>query len=419
MLNPAVLARLEEYRAQFQAAEPFRHLCIDDFLRAEIAEKLLADFPEFDRQYAKNEFGQVGGKAARRDLARISPAYREFYDHISSPAFLEPVSRLTGIPGLLFDPRMYGGGTHENVHGQELDPHVDFNYDESLTLHRRLNLILYLNKEWKRAWGGAIGLHSNPRRPAEDRVKEFDPLFNRAVIFETSERSWHGFERINLPPERRHDSRKSVSIYLYTKDRPAEEIAPAHRTFYIPRPLPARFAAGHRLDEDDVRTLKALFLRRDGWIEYYQNQELELNRLVDERTRYLRSVLASVRIPLTGYVLQEAGSARGVHADGWVGPEAEVRLRPLEPVTGLTLRGHLPDSFPQGGRLTAALDGVALCSETLRAGLFDIALRLQAPAERPFTLSLGCTHSYNGARAGASRDGRDLAFMLVELRAHH
>src|SRR5260370_715803 len=82
---------------------------------------------------------------------------------------------------------------------------------------------------------GALELHSNPRRPEENRVQAYNPTFNRAVLFETNERSWHGFPRVELPPAERHRSRKSVSIYLYTRERPAGEIAPVHGTFYVQR----------------------------------------------------------------------------------------------------------------------------------------------------------------------------------------
>ena len=84
-------------------------------------------------------------------------------------------------------------------------------------------------------WGGALEIHSDPRQPFENRVWSYDPLFNRWVMFETNERSWHGFPQIDLPPDRRHLSRRSISIYLYTKDRPAEEIPPIDPTFYVQR----------------------------------------------------------------------------------------------------------------------------------------------------------------------------------------
>ena len=177
--------------------------------------------------------------------------YKTLYDLIESRAFLDFISKITDIPNLLFDPTMFGGGTHENLHGQDLDPHVDFNYDEARQWHRRLNLIVYLNKDWQAEWGGSLELHSNPRKPDENTCQSFSPIFNRGVLFETNELSWHGFPRIDLPIGEHDRSRKSISIYLYTKTRPAQEIAPPHGTFYVQRPLEAWVRPGHILTEDD------------------------------------------------------------------------------------------------------------------------------------------------------------------------
>src|SRR4051812_12636846 len=102
--------------------------------------RLLAEFPSFDARKAVNELGEPGRKAVQSALADVGPAYRKFDELIRSPQFLELISRLTGIPRLLYDPEYVGGGTHENLDGQDLDLHVDFNYHPSRGFHRRLNL---------------------------------------------------------------------------------------------------------------------------------------------------------------------------------------------------------------------------------------------------------------------------------------
>src|SRR5581483_9672075 len=305
--------RAPQYRGEFQSAQPFRHLAIDDFFERDFAEALLTDFPSFDTALAHNEMGEVGGKAVNTRLREIAPVYRELYDLIASQPFLDFMSELTGIPELLHDPGFYGGGTHENLHGQDLDPHVDFNYLEAQQLHRRLNLIVYLNKDWREEWGGGLEIHSNPRRPAENRITTFNPTFNRAILFETNEYSWHGFPRIHLPEGERHRSRKSLSIYLYTRERPAEEIAPLHGTFYVQRPLPSWVRPGHVLSEDDCIALREAVERRDKWIEIYQQMELKKSGQIAKQRGYIESILSQVRAPSTGYILQEGKSA-GIYA---------------------------------------------------------------------------------------------------------
>jgi hypothetical protein len=312
-IPPATSQRADEFRDTFLHAQPFRYVVIDDFFENDFAERLLDEFPSFDRRLAIAESGYTGGKAVNTQIASISPAYEELYGFISSKPFLEFVSRLSGLPDLILDPAMYGGGTHENLHGQELDPHVDFNFDQAEQLHRRLNLIVYLNKDWRQEWGGGLEIHSDPRRPGENEIRTFNPIFNRAVLFETNEYSWHGFPKIDLPEDKRHLSRKSISIYLYTKDRPAGEIAPKHATFYVQRPLPARFVPGHELSQEDVLELRALLIRRDQWIELYQRMELENSRKMEELHGYVRNLEKRIRVPLTGYVLQE-GISSGLYA---------------------------------------------------------------------------------------------------------
>jgi Rps23 Pro-64 3,4-dihydroxylase Tpa1-like proline 4-hydroxylase len=271
MISEQTIRNSPEIQRAFQEARPFRHVQIDNFLELEVCEQLLRDFPSFDKKKAINELGHVGGKAVIENVSSISPFYASFYDYINSKPFLQIISDLTGIPDLLADETLFGGGTHENLDGQYLDAHIDFNIDERRMLHRRLNILIYLNKEWEESWGGSIELHSNPRIPETDEIKAFVPLFNRAVFFETSEYSWHGFPVIRLPQDKKDLSRKSFSIYLYTKDRPAEEVVAPHTTFYVARPFPSHVKPGQVLAESDYQYLRGLMANRDGLIQMYQD----------------------------------------------------------------------------------------------------------------------------------------------------
>jgi hypothetical protein len=275
MISAKILARSEALRRAFGEGKPFRHVVIDGFLDEAACEALLRDFPPFSERYARDEHGGVGRKAVVESASAISPFYSEFHAYINSQPFLSAMEALTGIDALIADPTLFGGGTHENLEGQGLNVHVDFNIDERRMLHRRVNLLIYLNKEWDEAWGGAIELHSDPFNPLVDQSTSYLPLFNRAVLFETNEYSWHGFRRIALPADKKHVSRKSFSIYLYTKDRPVEEVVAPHTTFYVPEPMPAHLRAGHTLSEDDMRELDIRMQGRDGLLRMYQKLLIE------------------------------------------------------------------------------------------------------------------------------------------------
>ncbi|MEO5925332.1 MAG: 2OG-Fe(II) oxygenase [Bryobacteraceae bacterium] len=405
---------VDQYRQAFFTAKPFKHVMIENFFEPSFAEQLLAEFPSFDKKLAINESGYAAGKSVNTNIRSISPAYQHLYETLGSRPFLDYVSQLSGIPDLLLDPKMFGGGTHENLHGQDLDPHVDFNFDEGRQLHRRLNLIVYMNQEWQTEWGGALEIHSNPRRPEENKIHTFDPLFNRCVMFETNEYSWHGFPKINQPEDKRHLSRKSLSIYLYTKDRPAEETAPVHATFYVQRPLPKRFNAGLTLTETDVEDLQRLLARRDQWIELYQKMELRKNAEIAESTAYCDLLSKRTNVPLTGYVLLQGGN-EGLYGDDWASSHVKLRIQVLQPVTGLSVKGFRPESAPQS-KLKVFVDGKPV-AESAISGSFDVPVPVTKAAGDSFELELLCDSKPGWAKD--SGDDRDLAFILTELRAQH
>lgn len=286
LISPKVLGQAAALRASFESAQPFRHLVIDEFLDPAYCHELMRQFPGFDRKHALNEFGEVGGKAVFQNLPALGPAYQRFDRMLRSREFLSFTSEITGIPKLLYDPDYIGGGTHENLEGQELDPHVDFNYHPRTRFHRRLNLILFLNPEWDAAWGGCLELHRNPWLPPEENpIQAVVPAANRCVLFETSEHSWHGFSRIQLPPEKSGLSRRSIAVYFYTRQRPAAETAPDHATVYVQRPLPPHIVPGHTLSEADVHEIRDLLARRDQQHRFLYERELKFSALLDNIVR--------------------------------------------------------------------------------------------------------------------------------------
>jgi hypothetical protein len=420
IVNSALLRNAGEFRRSYESATPFKHVVIESFFDPEFGAALLRDFPRFDPARAMNEFGKIGGKAVNERIRDISPVYSRLDEYLKSGFFLGMMMDLTGISDLLPDPNMFGGGTHENLHGQELDPHIDFNYDPPTKLHRRLNLLVYLNPEWHEEWGGSIELHSDPRQPHANEVKAFLPIFNRAVVFETNERSWHGFPRIELPEDKRHLSRKSLSIYLYTRTRPAHEVVPEHGTFYVQRALPGRYQPGLALAQADIDEIRGLLRRRDQWIQHYQASEIRASAeagALRERIGALDGRIVALegmwRVPALGWALQE-GAASGFYHDGWVDGRATVSYRAARPLSRVCIDGWLPDYFLNGNTIVLRVAG-RTASARVQPGLFTLAAPLAAREGDAFELTIEAELTSSGKRRGDNADERNVAFIMREI----
>jgi hypothetical protein len=273
-ISRLIVNNTSRLRSSFESAEPFPHLVFEDFLERQLLERLQAEFPRFEERNAGSETGKVGRKAVVEDMGSISPAFRELHELIQSQAFLGLVSQLTGIDDLLFDPEYYGGGTHENLSGQGLNYHVDFNYHPLRKWHRRLNLIIFLNESWQPEWGGNLQLIRNAWEDQGRPDVEITPTFGRTVLFETSERSWHGFEPITFGANQASRSRRSVALYFYTHERPSDEVTAEHGTYYVGRPLPTWCAPGLTLTDQHVASLRSQINDREEWVRYMYEREV-------------------------------------------------------------------------------------------------------------------------------------------------
>jgi hypothetical protein len=257
---------------------------ITPFFQPAVAEAMLQEFPVPIESQMRGEAGEKCRKFACHDVRSIGPTYRLVDDYVSSPEFARVMERVTGIQNLLYDPEYHGGGTHDNLSGQGMFAHVDFNLHPTTRYHRRCNAIIYLNKEWNEQWLGNLELHSDPWDFENDQIVSCPPLFNHCVLFETNEHSWHGFQTVQAP-DGRELSRKSFTIYMYTKDRPAEEIAPKHWTTYVLPGPPKHFQAGHTLSAEDVQELKLAFKERNGFLKVMYGRESLLLTRNEELTK--------------------------------------------------------------------------------------------------------------------------------------
>jgi Rps23 Pro-64 3,4-dihydroxylase Tpa1-like proline 4-hydroxylase len=200
---------------------PFKHVSIDDFFSNELAEEFLNAFPLLDDDIWEKQNDQDIEIKYRTNFKsefdipdNLLPAFRIF----NSGIFLKAVSELFDIPKLLPDPFYTGGGLNVTEKGGLLDVHVDGNYHDASGLNRRINVILYLNPGWELGWGGEFGLYNED---GTKLIKKIEPIFNRLVIFDTHDKSFHGLpDPLNFPSDK---NRKSIILYYYTKEeRPSE-----------------------------------------------------------------------------------------------------------------------------------------------------------------------------------------------------
>lgn len=210
--------------------KPFKHVVIDNFLHERVAEELHKQFPKpTDDWYKYDNVFEI--KRAQDDIKKLPEVHKRILADFNTHIFIDHLEQVFGIEGLIPDPSFRGGGLHQIMPGGKLDIHADFNWHKKLKLHRRLNAILYLNKHWQKEWGGHLELWNKDMTACEKKIA---PLFNRMVIFETTDFSYHGHpEKLNFPLG---ESRKSMAWYFYSSERPKEEITQAHSTLFQKRP---------------------------------------------------------------------------------------------------------------------------------------------------------------------------------------
>lgn len=198
-------------RAEYTAAVPFPHIVLGDFFDEGLLDDCLDAFPDQGaRKSAQHRRQQENLKASYNPDELKSSARLLFYIFNSAP-FLQFLEELTGIKGLIADPYFVGGGFHATANGGHLDIHADFNLHPRLRLERRLNVLIYLNRDWTEDYGGCLELWDSSMKECLVKVV---PRFNRCVIFNTTSASWHGHpEPVKHPDD---IPRRSLALYYYT-----------------------------------------------------------------------------------------------------------------------------------------------------------------------------------------------------------
>ncbi|MBU3030440.1 2OG-Fe(II) oxygenase [Paracoccus marinaquae] len=217
-------AASDEYRNR----KPYPYGGFDDFLPEEVLDRVREDLkqlPEsetsFDRPQEKLKTSYIP--------ERLPPYTRNLFYTLNSRPFVQFLENMTGIKGLIPDPYFAGGGIHMVANGGHLDIHADFNHNAILNLERRLNVLIYLNKDWKEEYGGSFEIWNNEMT---EQVASFVPQFNRMVCFNTGSTTWHGNPTTVNHPE--GQPRMSMALYYYTATWDGTK--KSHTTLFKPRP---------------------------------------------------------------------------------------------------------------------------------------------------------------------------------------
>ncbi len=232
------------FAEKYQSAEPYNHICIDNFLPMDIIERVRADLatlPEADRTFDAAE----EKLKSQYSPDRLPDYSRHLFQAFNSRPFIQFLEEMTGIKGLIPDPYFIGAGIHKTLTGGYLNIHADFNVHKQMRVERRLNVLIYLNPPWKEEWGGSFEVWD---KEMKTKVASFAPTENRMCCFSTGSDTWHGNpEPVNHPEGL---PRQSIALYYYTATW--DESRVSHSTLFKPRPGSADKRMGAR---DKVRVV--------------------------------------------------------------------------------------------------------------------------------------------------------------------
>jgi hypothetical protein len=240
--DPAELASLaDRHRPAYLTAAPFPHVVLDGLIPEDVTALLVAEFPAPHQGSWLHYDSSQERKLESTDQSGMGAVTRQLLAELNSSTFVAFLERLTGIPSLIPDPHLEGGGQHQIERGGYLKIHADFNRHPRLDLERRLNLLLYLNRDWTDEYGGHLELWDGEMRHCVQRIL---PVFNRCVVFSTTPSSYHGHPDPLTCPD--GITRRSLALYYYTAASPSEAGNGHHGTLFQARPGEETEAAGSR-----------------------------------------------------------------------------------------------------------------------------------------------------------------------------
>tara|TARA_Y100000389_G_C17423250_1_gene498016 strand:- start:47 stop:925 length:879 start_codon:yes stop_codon:yes gene_type:complete len=208
-------------KLKYQNLKPYPHLVVKNFFNINFLNKVLNEFPNLSEiKSSTNYNNQNEIKFANNNKKSFKKNTRLFFKFLNSNEFLNFIKKLSSIDEkLLPDSFLSGGGLHEIKKGGVLKVHTDFNKHPFKNLDRRINVLIYLNKNWKKKYGGDLELWNKNMKKC---VVKVPPIFNTMVVFSTNDFTNHGHPNPLKCPE--NMSRKSIAIYYFSRGRPSHEI---------------------------------------------------------------------------------------------------------------------------------------------------------------------------------------------------
>lgn len=216
----------------FADKKPFSYAIVDNFFPEELANQLATEFPDFHDTKWHEYKNKIEIKKVSNNWNIFPKSTYETFTYLNSAPFLDMVQELTGISTLFPDNGLNGGGWHIHANGGKLNPHLDYSLHPKLPYQRKINIIVYLQPNWQPRWGGHLGLyeHDADTKGPGKLIHEIEPIFNRAVFFDTTQNSWHGLCREVSTPD--GICRKSMAVYYLTT--PPKDVDQRGKALFAP-----------------------------------------------------------------------------------------------------------------------------------------------------------------------------------------
>lgn len=216
---------IDYYKNEYKNAKPYEHIIIKDFFSLDYANKIYENYPKIDEKWCYYD-NPLENKYALNKFDNNNEI-KEMYEKLNNENFIDKLKEITEIKDLEKDEYLHGAGLHAYPNNGKLDIHLDYNIHPITGKERRINLIIYMNKDWKEDYGGNLELYDDKRKRCNINLY---PTFNTAILFRTSDLSYHGLPTPIKCPEGEY--RKSIAIYYVSL--PRENLTKRYKAEYFP-----------------------------------------------------------------------------------------------------------------------------------------------------------------------------------------